>query len=57
MQDAQAALIAEQMHHTLDLMRSEINLLKARQVRNIEFKDHRQLRLEGQVRDYEVRLQ
>lgn len=57
MQDPQAALIAEQMHHALDLMRSEIDLLKAHQASNIELIDHRLLRLEGQVRDHEVRLQ
>ena len=57
MQDAQAALIAEQMHHALDLMRAEIDLLKARQASNLELIDHRLLRLEGQMRDHELRLQ
>ncbi|MCD4674229.1 MAG: hypothetical protein K8R77_16315 [Anaerolineaceae bacterium] len=57
MQDVQAALIAEQMHHALDLMRAEIDLLKARQASNIELIDHRLLRLEGQIGDHEARLQ
>jgi hypothetical protein len=57
MQDTQAALIAEQMHHALDLMRAEIDLLKARQASNLELIDHRLARLEGQMRDHELRLQ
>lgn len=57
MQDVQAALIAEQMHHALDLMRSEIDLLKARQMSNLELIDHRLQRLETQMQDHEVRLQ
>lgn len=57
MQDAHAALIAEQMHHALDLMRAEIDLLKARQTSNMEMMDHRLSRLEMQIRDHELRLQ
>jgi len=57
MQEAQATLIAEQMHHALDLMRSEIDLLKARQTSNMELIDLRLRRLEAQIADYETRLQ
>jgi len=57
MQDTQAALIAEQIHHALDLIQSEIDLLKARQASNLELIDHRLSRLEGQVADHETRLQ
>ncbi len=56
MTDEQIALIAEQMAHTLDLLRAEIDALRQEQAHYREFSGHRLASLEEQGRDHEQRL-
>ena len=56
MNEDQAALIAEQMKHALDMMRAEIEAIKAQQRHDHELTCHRLRTLEQEVRDHEERL-
>lgn len=55
-ENPEAELIAAQLRHTIDLLRAEINALKAEQAHLREFTDHRLAQLEEQARDHENRL-
>ncbi|OGN93531.1 MAG: hypothetical protein A2Z71_10520 [Chloroflexi bacterium RBG_13_50_21] len=54
--DSQNHLIAEQLEHTLDLIRAEISTIQAEQVHQAEMTTLRLKSLEGQAADYEKRL-
>lgn len=56
MNEERTALIEEQMQHALDLMRAEIDTLKAQQRHDHELSSHRLRALEGQANDHEQRL-
>ncbi|HPH97000.1 MAG TPA: hypothetical protein PKW33_20065 [Anaerolineaceae bacterium] len=56
MDDNQAALIAEQMKHALDLMRAELDAMEARLAHHYEMTGQRLAALEGQSADHETRL-
>lgn len=56
MNEEQSALVEEQMHHALDLMRAEIEALKAQQRHDNELTLHRLKALESQALDHEQRL-
>ncbi len=55
-QNAQVALIAEQLRHTLDLLQAQVDALRQSQVHQRELTDHRLARLEAQAQDTEQRL-
>ena len=55
-EDAQNRLIAEQLGHTLDLMRAEISNLQAEQAHQTEMNAMRLNVLEQQALDFEKRL-
>lgn len=55
-QGAQAALIAEQLRHTIALLRAEIGSLKAEQKHMQEMAGHRLGSLEQIAKDHEDRL-
>jgi hypothetical protein len=54
--DSQFKLIAEQLGHTLDLIRAEISTLEAEQDHQAEVNAMRLKSLEGQAADFEKRL-
>ena len=56
MNEEQAALVEEQVRHALDLMRAEIEALKAQQRHDNELACHRLRALEAQAQDHEQRL-
>lgn len=56
MNEDQAALLAEQMRRALDLMKAELNALKAQQAHDRELVRHRLSALEGRADDHELRL-
>ncbi|MDZ4158279.1 MAG: hypothetical protein U1B80_00690 [Anaerolineaceae bacterium] len=56
MNEDQAALLAEQMRRALDLMKAEVNALKAQQAHDRELVRHRLSALEGRSDDHELRL-
>lgn len=49
-------LVAAKLHHTVDLIRTEIEAVKVLQMHYKEFTDHRLKQLEDEVRDHEHRL-
>lgn len=55
-QNAQAALIAEQLRHTLDLLQAQIEALRQSQIHLRELTDQRLARLEAHAQDAEQRL-
>jgi hypothetical protein len=55
-QDFQAALIAEQLRHTLDLLKGELRLLQSDTRHASELTETRLARLEAQAADFETRL-
>ena len=55
-EDLEARLVAAQMKHAFDLMRSEIDTVKALQDHYKQFTDHRLGQLEDDVKDHEQRL-
>lgn len=56
MDETQAALLAEQMKHALDLMRSDLDALRAQQAHNQKLTDHRLELAEKDLLDHEARL-
>ena len=54
--EGQHTLIAEQLGHTLDLIRAEISAIQAEQVHLVEMSDLRLKSLETQTADFEKRL-
>jgi hypothetical protein len=56
MEDTQAALLAEQLRHTVDLLRAELDSVKATQSHNTDFMAHRLAVMEKRVDDQEVRI-
>lgn len=54
--DLEAMLVAAQMKHAFDLMRNEIDTVRALQDHYKEFCDHRLSQLEDAVKDHEQRL-
>jgi uncharacterized protein involved in exopolysaccharide biosynthesis len=54
--DSQNRLIAEQLGHTLDLIRAELSTIQAEQVHQVEMNTLRLKSLEGQTADFEKRL-
>lgn len=56
MEDTQAALIAEQFSHAVDLMKSDIKALKTDQVHQKELFERRLVDLEKQAHDFETRI-
>lgn len=56
MDEIQAALIAEQMKHALDLMRADIDTLRVQQAHNQKMTDHRLTLAEKNLLDHETRL-
>ena len=54
--DAESELIAQQMKHTIDLLRFEIESLKAEAAHNRQMTDHRLGELEARSDDHETRL-
>lgn len=54
--EEQAALFAEQMRHALDLLRAELNALRALHTHDRELANHRIASLEAAVRDHELRI-
>lgn len=55
-EDLEAKLVAAQMKHAFDLMRNEIETVKALQEHYKQFCDHRLGQLEEDVKDHEQRL-
>jgi hypothetical protein len=55
-EDAGALLIAEQLKHTLDLMRAELSGLRQDLRHTQDLADHRLAQLEAQELDHEARL-
>ena len=55
-EDAQDRLIAEQLGHTLDLIKAEINAIQSDQAHQAEISDLRLKTLESQATDFEKRL-
>lgn len=51
-----ADLIAEQLRHTIDLLRAEVSVVKADQAHAAAMASHRLAQLEEQARDHEQRL-
>ena len=56
MDENEAALIAEQVKHALDLLRAEIGALESQQTCDRLMMDHRLAALEALARDHEERL-
>ena len=56
MDENEAALIAEQVKHALDLLRAEIGALQTEQACDQLMTDHRLAALEALARDHEERL-
>jgi hypothetical protein len=55
-ENSEAELIAEQLRHTIDLLRAEIAALRQSQEHDREMSGHRLRALEEQSRDHETRL-
>ena len=55
-EEAQSRLIAEQLGHTLDLLRAEISKIEAEQAHQVEMSALRLVTLESQASDFEKRL-
>lgn len=55
-QDLGGQLVAAKLHHTVDLIRGEIEATKALQAHYKEFTDHRLKQLEDDVKDHEQRI-
>ena len=55
-EEQQAALFAEQMRHALDLLRAELDALRAQHSHDRELANHRITSLEAAVRDHELRI-
>jgi primosomal protein N'' len=55
-EEAQTRFIAEQLGHTLDLIRSEISSIQLEQAHQAEMNSLRLKILEGQASDFEKRL-
>ena len=55
-EELQAELIAEQLRHTVDLLRAEIDALRQEQVHMKDMSDHRLKQLEEAQKDHEVRI-
>ena len=55
-EDLSGQLVAAKLHHTIDLIRSEIETVRALQDHQREFTDHRLKQLEEDVKDHEQRL-
>ena len=55
-QDLSGQLVAAKLHHTIDLIRNEIEATKALQDHYKQFTDHRLKQLEDEVKDHEQRL-
>lgn len=55
-EESQNRLIAEQLEHTLDLIRAEISTIQAQQVHQAEMNTLRLKSLESLAADYEKRL-
>jgi hypothetical protein len=55
-EEQQAALFAEQMRHAMDLLRSEMDALRALHAHDRELSNHRIASLEAAVRDHELRI-
>jgi len=51
-----ASLIAEQISHTIDLLRADISRIQTAQQHADQLADHRLLTLERQVADFEQRI-
>jgi hypothetical protein len=56
MEDTQAALLSEQMHHALNLMRADLELLQTRLNHQDEMNNQRLKILETRSEDHEQRL-
>ena len=56
LEESQTSLIAEQLGHTLDLVRSEISSIQLEQAHQAEMNSLRLKILEGQASDFEKRL-
>jgi phage head maturation protease len=54
--EEQAALFAEQMRHALDLLRAEVDALRALHDHDLAMANHRLGSLETAVRDHELRI-
>ena len=54
--NSEAALIAEKMRHTIDLLKAEINALKTEQLHQRQMADHRLQQLEDAAKDHEARI-
>jgi phage head maturation protease len=54
--EEQAALFAEQMRHALDLLRAEVNALRALHEHDMDMCHHRLNSLETSTRDHELRI-
>ena len=54
--DLEAQLVAAQIKHAFDLMRNEIETVKALQDHYKQYSDHRLAQLEADVKDHEQRL-
>jgi hypothetical protein len=54
--EEQAALFAEQMRHAIDLLRAEVDGLRALHNHDMEMSKHRLNSLETSVRDHELRI-
>jgi hypothetical protein len=55
-EDPEANLIAEQLRHTIDLLRAELSAVKAEQAHIKAMSDHRLAALEEARKDHETRL-
>ena len=56
MEDSQAALIAEQFSHAVDLLKSDLKSTKADNTHQKELFEHRLTQLENKAADFEVRI-
>jgi hypothetical protein len=56
MNDDQAALFSQQMQHALDLMRADIDAMKAVQSHDRSMNAHRLAMLEERANDHEMRI-
>lgn len=55
-EDSQAVLLAEQIKHTVDLLRFQIDALRAEQSHIKQLSDHRLTQLEACTDDHEERI-
>jgi len=55
-EEQQAALFAEHIRHALDLLRAEVDALRAQHAHTRELSNHRMAALEAAVRDHELRI-